>query len=56
MNVKAQKFFSHKSVTFLVSFFAALAPMLLWACRTTSFIFVDKVLFIGFSQPSTGLK
>ena len=50
MNVKAQKFFSHKAVTFLVSFFAALAPMLLWACRTTSFIFVDKVLFIGFSQ------
>ena len=50
MNAKAQNFFTHKATMFLVSFFAALAPVFFWACRSNSFIFIDKILFIGFCQ------
>ena len=50
MNAKAQNFFTHKATMFLVSFFAALAPVFFWACRSNSFIFIDTILFIGFCQ------
>ena len=48
MNVKAQKFFSHRATLLLDCIFAALAPLFFWSNRSTVFVFVDGVLFDGF--------
>lgn len=50
MTLKAQKFFSHKITTMLVSLFAALAPLFFYAARSSSHVFLDTALFMGFSQ------
>ena len=50
MTLKAQKFFSHKITTMLVSLFAALSPLFFYAARSSSHVFLDTALFTGFSQ------
>ena len=50
MNVKAQKFFSHRATLLLDCIFAALAPLFFWSNRSTVFVFMDGVLFDGFCQ------
>ena len=50
MTLKAQKFFSHKITTMLVSLFAALSPLFFYAARSSSHVFLDTALFTGFSR------
>lgn len=50
MTLKAQKFFSNRITTLLVSFFAALAPLFYYASRSSAHVFLDTALFMGFSR------
>lgn len=50
MTIKAQKFFTHRATTLLISFFAALAPLFYYASRSSAHVFLDTALFAGFSQ------